>query len=46
MSSGILKVHGERIVDTHGDDVVLRGAALGGYYDPCLEDLSIGIDHQ
>ncbi|KAA8913590.1 putative glucanase [Sphaerosporella brunnea] len=31
MSSGTLRVDGERIVDANGKDVVLRGAGLGGW---------------
>ena len=31
MATGILKVRGDRIVDAAGNDVVLRGAGLGGW---------------
>lgn len=31
MSTGILKVHGERVVDGNGKPVILRGAGLGGW---------------
>jgi aryl-phospho-beta-D-glucosidase BglC (GH1 family) len=31
MATGFLKVEGNRIVDGEGNDVVLRGAAIGGW---------------
>lgn len=31
MATGYLKVKGSRIVDGEGNDVVLRGAAIGGW---------------
>lgn len=31
MSSGILKVKGEKVVDENGDSVVLRGVGVGGW---------------
>lgn len=31
MTSGILKVKGDKIVDGDGDTVILRGAAIGGW---------------
>lgn len=31
MSNGILKVQGDRVVDSNGKAVVLRGAGLGGW---------------
>lgn len=31
MSSGILKVKGNKIVDNDGNEVLLRGAAIGGW---------------
>lgn len=31
MSSGILKVKGNKVVDDNGNEVLLRGAAIGGW---------------
>jgi hypothetical protein len=31
MSSGILKVKGDQVVDGDGKSIILRGAALGGW---------------
>jgi len=31
MATGYLKVKGDRIVDDKGNDIVLRGAGLGGW---------------
>lgn len=31
MSNGILKTHGDKVVDGEGNVVVLRGAGLGGW---------------
>ncbi|KAJ5613431.1 hypothetical protein N7510_006625 [Penicillium lagena] len=31
MTTGILKVRGDRVVDSAGNDVILRGAGLGGW---------------
>lgn len=31
MSGGILRVHGERVVDSNGNSIILRGAGLGGW---------------
>lgn len=31
MATGILKVRGDRVVDSAGNDVILRGAGLGGW---------------
>lgn len=31
MATGFLKVKGNRIIDGEGNDVVLRGAAIGGW---------------
>jgi hypothetical protein len=31
MSTGILHVEGNTVVDENGDNVILRGAALGGW---------------
>jgi hypothetical protein len=31
MATGILKVKGNKVVDSNGDEVLLRGAAIGGW---------------
>ena len=31
MSNGILRIEGERVVDSEGNTVILRGAGLGGW---------------
>lgn len=31
MSTGILKVTGNKVVDSNGTEVLLRGAAIGGW---------------
>jgi hypothetical protein len=31
MATGILKVSGSKVVDRNGDEVILRGAAIGGW---------------
>lgn len=31
MATGILKVQGSKVVDSNGDEVLLRGAAIGGW---------------
>ena len=31
MATGILRVDGNKVIDKNGDEVLLRGAALGGW---------------
>jgi hypothetical protein len=31
MTSGILKVSGQNVVDGNGNPIILRGAAIGGW---------------
>jgi hypothetical protein len=31
MSSGVLRIEGDKVVDGNGNSVILRGAGLGGW---------------
>jgi len=31
MATGFLKVQGDKVVDGHGNPIILRGSALGGW---------------